>query len=85
MIDCWRLRLVNLRCHDTSYEESAMMRFLSKKDVRSKIGLSFATLDRMEKDKAFPKRVQINFRVFWLEAEVEEWMRARIARRDLAD
>ena len=50
------------------------MRFLSKKDVRQKIGLSFATIDRMEKDGKFPKRVPVGFRVFWVEKDIEDWM-----------
>ena len=56
------------------------MRFLSKKDVRQKIGLSYATIDRMEKGGTFPKRVPVGFRVFWVEQEVEDWME-RISRQ----
>lgn len=59
-----------------------MSRFLSKKAVREKVGLSNATIDRMEKDGRFPKRVTIGFRVFWVEAEIEAWMQLRIIARD---
>lgn len=58
------------------------MRFVSKKQVRDLISLSYASIDRMEADGAFPKRIRHGSRVFWLLSEVEEWMRARIAERD---
>jgi prophage regulatory protein len=58
------------------------MRFVSKKQVRELISLSYASIDRMEADGAFPKRIRHGSRVFWLLSEVEDWMRARIAERD---
>lgn len=58
-----------------------MIRFLSKKDVRQKIGLSHASIDRMEASGKFPKRVPIGFRVFWVESEIDDWMKARIRDR----
>jgi prophage regulatory protein len=57
------------------------MRFLSKKDVRQKVGLSDATIDRKENDKVFPIRVRIGFRVFWVEEEIEDWMELQLANR----
>jgi predicted DNA-binding transcriptional regulator AlpA len=30
----------------------------------------------------FPKRVQIGFRVFWVEEEIHAWVAAQIAKRD---
>jgi predicted DNA-binding transcriptional regulator AlpA len=54
------------------------MKFLSKKDVRAKIGLSFASIDRMEASGNFPLRIRIGFRVFWLLEEIEKWMLVRI-------
>ena len=64
-----------------------MTRLLSKKQVREIVGFSFAHIDRMENDPAyahlgFPKRVQIGFRVFWVEAEIRDWVAAQIAKRD---
>lgn len=35
------------------------MRYLSKKEVRHLISLSFATIDRMEAEGQFPKRVPL--------------------------
>lgn len=58
------------------------MRFVSKKQVRDLISLSFASIDRMEADGAFPERLRHGSRVFWLLSEVEGWMRARVAERD---
>lgn len=64
-----------------------MNRLLSKKGVRDKVGFSFAHIDRMENDPdyvdyGFPKRVQIGFRVFWVEEEIDTWIAAQIAKRD---
>ncbi|WP_198136980.1 helix-turn-helix transcriptional regulator [Nitrobacter hamburgensis] len=58
------------------------MRFLSKKAVRDLISLSYATIDREEQAGTFPKRLRRGSRVMWLQSEVEEWMRARVAERD---
>lgn len=60
------------------------MRFLSKKQVSQKIGLSRTEIDRKEAAGKFPKRVQVGFRVFWVEEEVEGWMQRLIERRNHA-
>ena len=55
------------------------MRFLSKKQVREKISLSFASIDRMEASGHFPLRIRLGqLRVVWCEDQIEEWMLARI-------
>ena len=64
-----------------------MNRLLSKRQVREIVGFSFAHIDRMENDPddvdyGFPKRVQIGFRVFWVEEEIYAWVAAQIAKRD---
>lgn len=58
------------------------MRLLSKKQVREKVSLSFATIERKEKEGLFPKRVNLGFRVAFVEAEIDEWIKAQIAKRD---
>lgn len=58
------------------------MRFVSKKQVRDLVTLSYASIDRKEAEGAFPKRLRHGCRVFWLLSEVEEWMRARVKERD---
>ena len=60
------------------------MRFLSKKQVSQKIGLSRTEIDRKEAAGKFPKRVQVGFRVFWVEEEVEGWMQRLIDNRNHA-
>jgi prophage regulatory protein len=58
------------------------MKFLSKKEVRAKVLYSPAHIARLEAADLFPKRVQLGpGRVGWVESEVEEWMRERIAKR----
>jgi len=62
---------------------------VSKKQLRELILYSPAHIDRMNDprspyyDPSFPKRIKIgNQRVGWLKAEVEDWLRAKIERRD---
>ena len=59
------------------------MRLLSKKDVREKVLYSPAHIARLEAQGLFPKRVRLSVgRVGWLDSEVEDWIRARVAERD---
>ncbi len=60
------------------------MKFLSKKQVSEKIGLSRTEVDRKEAAGKFPKRVHVGFRVFWVESEVDGWMQRLIEKRDHA-
>ena len=58
------------------------MKFLSKKQVREKVLYSPAHIARLEAAGMFPKRVQLGpGRVGWVEEEIEEWMRERVAKR----
>ncbi|MEJ8568810.1 helix-turn-helix transcriptional regulator [Elongatibacter sediminis] len=64
------------------------MKFLSKKQVVEKVGVSIQTIDRWEKEGRFPKRVRLPigepprgkksrpgyYRVVWIEEEVEDFM-----------
>ena len=57
-------------------------RLLTKKELRQKIGFSFAHIDRLETSMlTFPKRVRIGFRVFWSEREVDRWIADQLANR----
>jgi prophage regulatory protein len=59
------------------------MKILRKSELRSKTGLSSASIDRQEEAADFPKRLQIGPRaVGWLEEEVDAWIAARVAARD---
>lgn len=52
---------------------------LSKKQVRERITLSYAQIDRLEQAGKFPVRIRIGInRVAWIEAEVEDWIQNRI-------
>jgi len=58
------------------------MRMLSKRQVREKVLYSPAHIARLEAAGKFPKRVQLGpSRVGWLESEVENWLKERIAKR----
>ena len=67
-----------------------MEKLLSKKQVCEMCAISPATLNRYEsgiltatvtlpEGRRFPKRIRIGFRVFWVESEVQAWIKARIA------
>lgn len=54
------------------------MRFIRTAELVGKVGLSRATIWRLERAGKFPKRRQIGpGSVAWLESEVEEWMKQR--------
>ena len=57
--------------------------FLRISDVQRATGLPRATLYEMVSKGTFPKQVRLSPRaVGWVEAEVLDWQRARIAERD---
>jgi predicted DNA-binding transcriptional regulator AlpA len=60
-------------------------RFLSKREVRDKVKLSYAEIARREKALKFPSRLRLgvhrNSRSVWIEAEIDQWMDDQIARR----
>jgi prophage regulatory protein len=59
------------------------MRLLSKKQVREKVLYCPAHIARLEAAGKFPKRIRLGQgRVGWLEVDVDDWIRARIAERD---
>ena len=48
-----------------------MTKFVSKKQVREMITLSFAQIDRLERDRKFPSRIRLGQnRVVWIESEM---------------
>ncbi|HVH75191.1 MAG TPA: AlpA family phage regulatory protein [Stellaceae bacterium] len=58
------------------------MRFLSKKEVRARIGLSPTQFHvRLREAGKFPIPVQIGYRVFYVDEEIDAWMRARLKER----
>jgi prophage regulatory protein len=60
-----------------------MMRLLSKRQVRELVLYSPQHIARLEAAGKFPKRVQLGpCWVGYVEAEVMEWLKQRIAERD---
>jgi prophage regulatory protein len=58
------------------------MKLLSKKDVRNMVLYSPAHIARLEAAGQFPKRVRLGAgRVGWVDEEVEDWLRQRMAER----
>ena len=64
------------------------MRFLSKREVKALTLYSDAHRARLEVSGQFPKRVRLGHgryaRVGYVESEVHEWIKAKIASRDKA-
>ena len=59
------------------------MRILRQPEVVARVGLCPMTLWRREKAGTFPRRVKLGPNsVGWLETEVDEWIKRRIAERD---
>jgi len=59
------------------------MKLLSKKQVREKVLYSFAHIARLETAGRFPQRVPLGpGRVGYVEEEIDDWIRTRIAERD---
>ena len=57
-------------------------KFLTLDQVRERIPYSRTQIWRLEKARAFPRRVQIGpNRVAWLEAEIENWLQDRVNER----
>lgn len=62
------------------------MRILSKRQLKELVLYSPQHIARLEKAGTFPRRVQIGpGRVGWVEAEVLDWLRERIDRREAPD
>lgn len=60
-----------------------VMRILSKRQVKELVLYSPQHIARLEKAGQFPKRVQLGpNRVGWVEAEVQDWLSERLARRE---
>jgi prophage regulatory protein len=56
---------------------------IRKKVVTERYGPSGSTIDRLEKAGRFPKRVRLGHgMVAWVEGELDDWARRRIAERD---
>ncbi len=59
------------------------MRILRRKALIPKVGYSAATIDRLEAAGLFPRRLKLGPNsIGWLEAEVEAWIKQRVAKRD---
>ncbi|WP_425962750.1 helix-turn-helix transcriptional regulator [Rhizobium nepotum] len=60
---------------------SEPMRFLRIKQVLDRVPLCRTTIWRMSEKGEFPRRVQIGSSTFWVESEVDQWMRERVQNR----
>jgi prophage regulatory protein len=57
-----------------------MTRYLRQPEVLSRVGVSWITLRRWERDGHFPKRRRLGRNsIGWVEGEIEEWCASRAA------
>jgi prophage regulatory protein len=62
------------------------MRILSFEDLQSEKGIPYSKVHlwRLERDRKFPKRVQLGqSRHGWLESEIDDWLLERMAARNV--
>ncbi|MGV6476496.1 helix-turn-helix transcriptional regulator [Azotobacter vinelandii] len=61
------------------------MKIIRLKDVIDSTGIARSTIYKLIGEGAFPKPIPLVGRsVGWVESEVHEWIRGRIAQRDLS-
>ena len=59
------------------------MRVITKKELAEKVGYSAMHISRLEKAGVFPRHIQLGpNRVGWIEDEIDQWIKAKIAERD---
>lgn len=58
---------------------------LSFDDVASRVGLGRTRIYAGVASGDFPKPVKIGRRSLWVEAEIDQWIAARIAERDMGE
>lgn len=59
------------------------MKILNKRELRYKVTISIQHWTRLEKEGKAPRRIQLTQnRVGWLESEIDDWLRQRIALRN---
>lgn len=57
-----------------------MTRYLRQPEVLARVGVSWVTLVRWEKEGLFPKRRRLGRNtVAWVEGEIEDWCANRVA------
>jgi len=53
-----------------------MVKILRKPQLKEKLDVSGATIDRWERDGRFPRRIHLGKKsVGWLESEIDDWVR----------
>lgn len=66
--------------NQAALSEKAELRILRRKQVEARIGLSRSTIYDGVNAGTFPKPINLGVQsVGWIEAEIEQWIRERIA------
>lgn len=71
-----------MECREMETTTTNPTRIITQTELRKRVPFSPVHLWRLEKAGTFPRRVKLGVsRIGWVEAEVEEWLRERIAAR----
>lgn len=57
------------------------IRYLRIRDVLDRVPVARATIYRLIQKEQFPKSFQVGSTSFWLESEVNDWMREKVENR----
>jgi prophage regulatory protein len=71
-----------MECREMETSTTIPTRIITQKELSIRVPYSPVQIWRLEKAGTFPRRIRLGTnRVGWVEAEVEEWLRERIAAR----
>ena len=66
--------------HQAAINEKAELRILRRKQVEARVGLSRSSIYGAVNAGTFPRPIQLGAQsVGWIEAEIEQWLRDRVA------
>jgi prophage regulatory protein len=70
--------------HDQAAIASHPSRLITKAELRAMVPYTPQHILRLEKQGVFPRRIRLGAnRVAWLLTEIEDWVAARVAERDM--
>lgn len=74
--------LVTSDIADITYSDDVQPRFIRRTEVQKITGLGASSIYQLQRDGDFPLAVQLSERrVAWIESEIQEWVKNRIAAR----
>lgn len=70
----------SLATNSSEHSKRSQIRYIRQPEVLARVGVSWITIYRWEKQDHFPKRRRLGrHTVAWVEAEIDEWCAQRAA------